>query len=165
LSVGPTGPTLKVFFVQNLKNDTDPSISRSANTGQCSVEDKAILIWIRILLFTLIRIRILLLNLILIQIWLFSPDPAVWSGSGSSLFQRGNVPYTVFFIHLNTAGHNRQWIHTNGIDRYYWSILSVMLTNGSINPLVKDFSFWSIVWQICHKIIVKPMTIDPLVKT
>ncbi len=29
------------------------------------------------------------------------PDPTVLSGSGSLLFQRGNVPKTVLFIHFN----------------------------------------------------------------
>jgi hypothetical protein len=38
-------------------------------------------------------------------------------------------------------GHNRRWIDTDTIDRCYRSILLVMLTTGSIDPLVKDFFF------------------------
>ncbi len=38
-------------------------------------------------------------------------------------------------------GHNRQWINTNTIDRCYRSILVVMVTTHSIDPLVKDFLF------------------------
>jgi hypothetical protein len=36
-----------------------------------------------------------------------------------------------------------------------------MLTTDSIDPSVNDFFFWSIVSIIDHKILVKPMTIDP----
>ncbi len=48
------------------------------------------------------------------------------------------------------------------MDRYwfYQSILSVMQTTDSIGPLVKDFSFWSTVSLIDHKILVKPMVTD-----
>jgi hypothetical protein len=60
---------------------------------------QTLLIRIRILLVTLIPIRIRLFNLIRIRIRLFDPDPTVWSGSLP--FQRGNVPKTVLFIHLN----------------------------------------------------------------
>jgi hypothetical protein len=55
---------------------------------------QTLLIRIQILLFTLILIQILLFNFIRIQIQLFDRFR-------SFLFQRGNVPKTVLFIHLH----------------------------------------------------------------
>jgi hypothetical protein len=52
-----------------------------------------------------------------------------------------------------------RWIDTDTIDRPYWSCWPPIV---SIHRL-KIFSFWSIVSIIDHKILVKPMTIDPLV--
>ncbi len=52
-----------------------------------------------------------------------------------------------------------RWIGTDSIDRYYWSYWPPIV---SIHRL-KIFSFWLIVSIIDHKILVKPMTIDPSV--
>jgi hypothetical protein len=55
-----------------------------------------------------------------------------------------------------------RWIDTDTIDQCYRSIQLVMLTTNSIDPSVKDF-FFLIDSIDHHKILVKLMTIDPLV--
>ncbi len=45
--------------------------------------------------------------------------------------------------------------------RYNRLILSIILTTDSIDPLVKDYSFWSIVAIIHDKILVEPTAIEP----
>ncbi len=56
-------------------------------------------------------------------------------------------------------GHNRRWIDTDAIDRYYWSCWPLIV---SIHQL-KIFSLWSIVSIIDHKILIRTMTIHPSV--
>ncbi len=68
------------------------------------------------------------------------------------LFTVGRVLYLLLVIRLHAramaiVGHNR---------RYYQSVLSVMLTTESIDPSVKDFSFWSTALIVDHKTLVKP---------
>jgi hypothetical protein len=59
---------------------------------------------------------------------------------------------------ITIAGHNRRWIDGS------IPILSVMLTTDSIDPLVKEFFIYLLVVSTMDpKILVKQMTIDPLV--
>ncbi len=50
---------------------------------------------------------------------------------------------------LAIDGQNRRWIDTDTIDRYYRSILLVMLTTDSIDPSVKNFFF--LIYSIDHQ--------------
>ncbi len=65
----------------------------------------------------------------------------------------------MYVLCSSIGGHNWWWIDTDTIDRYYWSCWPPIV---SIHGL-KIFSFWLIVSIIDHKILVKPMTIDPSV--